>query len=179
MKKSLYACVGARAISFPEIIQIEYHCLDDQDRPTGEVYLGPSVTWDEAKTRFWVDIDCAAECEKYFCEGITAKLRNTMVTGTFYEKGDEVRVDAVREGSVTSDLPSFASELPKHWKCPSCSTVYGLFVSGNYTIPIEFSGDADPCVIAINRALRAECALSHPSYHLFSVNGTDAVMLNR
>ncbi len=88
MKTSIYARMGAEPINFPDIIQIHYQCLDEQDRRAGEDYKGLRFTWDQVQQQFFIDIEYARACEGYFRDGQTAFLGIKTVTGKFYEKGE-------------------------------------------------------------------------------------------
>jgi hypothetical protein len=76
MKERIFARVVAQSIVFPELIQIHYRCLDSNQRTTGEDFVGPKMTWGEAKRLFFIDARYAYECEKYFAEGQRAFLGN-------------------------------------------------------------------------------------------------------
>lgn len=88
-----------------------------------------------------------------------------------------VTVDALKPGAVTTNMPNFASEMDKSWECPMCGQVYGLFVSGSYNYPLHLTAAADPCIGAINRALRSECPLGHPTGHFRSTDGAKAAII--
>ena len=69
MEKTILARVVAKAINFPNDLEMSYICLDSQERQTGETYGGVHFTWDQVKARFWIDVQYAAECEDYFRNG--------------------------------------------------------------------------------------------------------------
>jgi hypothetical protein len=76
MRKTIHAQVVAKAISFPDEIEIQYQPVDQTGRRIGTYHYksGPS-TWQEIKNRFWIDEAYAAECEGYFEQGSAALIR--------------------------------------------------------------------------------------------------------
>jgi hypothetical protein len=80
--------VVAKPIIFPDVVEIEYQCLDGQDRLTGDQYQGKRCTWEEARHRLWINAESAKECESHLLNGEVAFLGNRAITGKFYEKGE-------------------------------------------------------------------------------------------
>jgi len=76
---TIFARVVAKPISFPNDIKMLYHCLDEQERPTGESRDGEHITWEEVQRRFLIDADFAKKCEGYFGKGESAFLGNRKV----------------------------------------------------------------------------------------------------
>jgi hypothetical protein len=83
MKTSIYARVAAKAINFPDDIELFYHCLDEQNQPTGEGYRGLHFTWDEVRLRYLIDAEYAKECEGIFRDGHAAFIGNRDLVGKF------------------------------------------------------------------------------------------------
>lgn len=79
---TIYARVAATAINFPDDIEMQYVCIDDQGNATGAVYSGVHLNWNEVIHRFWIDKDYADLCEQYFRDGHSAFLGNRHVTIT-------------------------------------------------------------------------------------------------
>jgi hypothetical protein len=88
MKTYLYARVVAKPISFPDVVEILYQSLDEQNRLTGENFVGNRCTWDEAQHRFSINVESVKECESYLQKGELAFLGNWAITGKFYDKGE-------------------------------------------------------------------------------------------
>ena len=88
MKTSIYAAVVAKAIRLPDVVELQYRCLDEEDRPTEENYAGVFFPWDEVRFRFSIDAAFAAECEQHFRDGHSVFMGNRHVTGRFYGKGE-------------------------------------------------------------------------------------------
>jgi hypothetical protein len=80
LKTTIYARVVAKAISFPDDIEMHYMCLDEKDSLTGTVYGPVHFAWEDVKQRFWIDMNYAQLCEGYFREGDSAFLGNKHVT---------------------------------------------------------------------------------------------------
>ncbi|MGH9596060.1 MAG: hypothetical protein ACRD3K_04590 [Edaphobacter sp.] len=93
MKTSIYARVAAQPISFPDVIEMRYTCLDDEDRPTDEHYRGIFLTWLQVQQRFWMDAVYAKECEAYFANGETVFIGNRHLIGKFFEQREIVPVE--------------------------------------------------------------------------------------
>ena len=75
MIRTIHAQIVARAISFPDQIEIQYQPVDQTGRRTGTSFYkeGP-LTWERVKHKFWIDVTYAAECDGYFAEGIAALI---------------------------------------------------------------------------------------------------------
>ncbi len=80
METTIYARVVAKAISFPDDIEVQYFCLDEKERLTGKSYGPLHFTWEDVKSRFWIDLPYAEQCEKYFRDGDAAFLGNKHLT---------------------------------------------------------------------------------------------------
>jgi hypothetical protein len=90
MRKTIHAQVVAKAVSFPDQIEIYYQPTDKSGMRLGETFYkeGP-LTWEQVKHRFWIDIRYAAECEKYFAEGNAALIRrHEDLEGNWIDPGD-------------------------------------------------------------------------------------------
>jgi hypothetical protein len=76
MKKTIRAQVVAKAISFPNEIEIQYQPVDQFGNRIGTTFYksGP-YSWEQVKRRFWIDFQYAEECEGYFKEGSAALIR--------------------------------------------------------------------------------------------------------
>jgi len=80
MKKiTIFARVVAKPISFPDDIEMLYHCLDERERLTGKSYGDVHFGWDEVQHRFLIDANYVKECEGYFGKGESAFLGNREV----------------------------------------------------------------------------------------------------
>lgn len=79
METTIFARVVAKPISFPEDIEMLYHCLDEREFLTGESYRGAHFGWDEVQRRFCIDADHAKECEGVLLRGDPAFLGNREV----------------------------------------------------------------------------------------------------
>ena len=82
MEKTFFARVVAKAINFPDVIEMNYIRLNAAGAPTGEIYDGIYFNWEEVKDLFWVDQESAQEHEEYFYDGDSAFLGNRRITIT-------------------------------------------------------------------------------------------------
>lgn len=80
MEKTIYARVVAKAINFPDDIEVSYITLNEAGAPTGGVYGGAHYNWEDVKQRFFVDQESAQTYEGYFRDGQSAFLGNKRVT---------------------------------------------------------------------------------------------------
>ena len=76
MKTILHAQVVAKAISFPDQIEIQYQPVDHLGRRVVTTFYkdGP-YSWEQVKLRFLIDFQYALECEGYFKDGLAALIR--------------------------------------------------------------------------------------------------------
>lgn len=79
METTILARVVAKPISFPEDIEILYHCLDEQQTFTGKSFSGAHCSWDEVQRRFATDSEAARKCKRYFRKREAAFLCNQQV----------------------------------------------------------------------------------------------------
>ena len=76
MKKTIYAKVVAKALSFPDLIEIQFQPVHPDERPLGTtIYKDGPYSWETVKRKFWIDEPYAAECEKLFEQGFAALIR--------------------------------------------------------------------------------------------------------
>lgn len=90
MKKTIHAQVVAKALSFPDRIEIQYQPVDEWGRRTGQSFYkeGP-YSWEKVKLKFWLDEAYASECEGYFSQGSAALiLRARDLEGDWIEPGE-------------------------------------------------------------------------------------------
>lgn len=90
MKKTIQAKVVAKALSFPDQIEIDYYPVDEFGRWGGPgIYTKGPFTWEEVKLRFGLDETYAAECEGFFRRGTGAFIQGPKdVEGDWLEPGD-------------------------------------------------------------------------------------------
>ena len=76
MKTSIYARAVAKAISFPDQIEIQYQLVDKEGNGVGGHYKddGGPLSWEQVKMAFLIDSTYAAECEAYFSLGDAALI---------------------------------------------------------------------------------------------------------
>ena len=108
MKTSIYAEVLVKANRFPDVIEMQYRCLDDEDRLTGENYAGVFFPWDEIRFRYSIDDALAAECERYFREGHSVPIGKKHVSGRFYGPGETPPIAPGRAVSVADTAVGLA-----------------------------------------------------------------------
>jgi hypothetical protein len=91
MKKIIHAQIVARAISFPDQIEIQYQPVDEHGNRVGKCfYRGGPYTWQQVKFRFLVDEWYASECERDFAEGSAALLQKPRdLEGNWADPGDQ------------------------------------------------------------------------------------------
>jgi hypothetical protein len=106
MKTSIYADVVVKANQFPDVVEMQYRCLDNKDRLIGENYRGVFFTWGEARFRYSIDATLVAKCERYFREGHSVSIGYKHVAGRFYGEGESpavtVKENAKNRGTVYS-----------------------------------------------------------------------------
>jgi hypothetical protein len=89
MKTTINARVVAKAIFFPEQIEVQYEPVDRAGNGLGFHYKEGPFTWSEVKRRFFINEAYGAECEGYFAQGFTALImRPQEVKGKWPEPGD-------------------------------------------------------------------------------------------
>jgi hypothetical protein len=88
LKTFIYAWVVAKPVSFPEVVEVEYQCIDGQDHLIGENYQDKLCSWEEAQRQYLINSERAKECESHLLKGEVAFLGNWAMTGMFYGKGD-------------------------------------------------------------------------------------------
>ncbi len=74
METPFFAKVVAKPISFPDDIEIEYHCLDERSSiPTGKkISAVQHFTWDQVQHSFGIDAETAKKWEEDLCSGKSA-----------------------------------------------------------------------------------------------------------
>ena len=77
---TISARVVAKPISFPNDVEMLYHCLDEREWPAGKVIDSVHFTWEEVQRRFLIGADYAKECEGHFGKGESVFLGNRDVT---------------------------------------------------------------------------------------------------
>jgi len=95
MKKTIYARVVAKAISFPDQIEIQYQPVDKSGNMVGTgIYRQGPYSWEQVKRRFWIDEAYASECEGYFGQGQAALIQRPRdLDGEWLEPGDPGHVE--------------------------------------------------------------------------------------
>jgi hypothetical protein len=92
MRKTIHAQIGARAISFPDRIEIQYQPVDEHgNRVDNSFYWAGPYTWQQVKFRFFLGEGYASECEQYFAKGSAALLqraRDIEIEGNWVDPGD-------------------------------------------------------------------------------------------
>lgn len=90
MKKTIHAQIVAKAISFPDQIEIQYQPVDSHGNRIGPgCYKEGPLSWDRVKFKFWIDAAYAKECEGYFAQGSAVLLhRHRDLEGNWIEVGD-------------------------------------------------------------------------------------------
>lgn len=90
MKRTIHAQVVAKAISFPDQIEIQYQPVDNTGRRVGtDSYKQGPLTWHQVKLRFCIDEHYALECEGYFAQGNAALIRRPGdLEGDWIDPGD-------------------------------------------------------------------------------------------
>ncbi|MGB6306080.1 MAG: hypothetical protein WBF45_20185 [Acidobacteriaceae bacterium] len=89
MKSTIYARAVAKAISFPEQIEVEFQPVDSAGSGLGFHYKEGPYSWDEVKRKFFIDEVYGLECEGYFAQGFAALImRPQEVKGRWPDPGD-------------------------------------------------------------------------------------------
>ena len=71
----VYAQTVARAVSFPSLIEIRYHEVNNNGVMSESFYLEGVFPWEQVINHFRIDNESAAECERDFKRGMSAKIR--------------------------------------------------------------------------------------------------------
>jgi hypothetical protein len=89
MKTSIHAQAVARAIEFPDVIEIQWQVIDETGVLPGESYQDHPLTWQQVKSRFSLDEGYARECEGRFADGKLVLLAQpSIVEGRWYAIGE-------------------------------------------------------------------------------------------
>jgi len=75
MKTTIHAQVVAKAISFPDHIDLLYQLVDEQGNVSRKCYMDGPYSWDTVKMKFFIDPAYALECEGYFKDGHAALIK--------------------------------------------------------------------------------------------------------
>ena len=77
MKRTVFARVVAKPISFPDEIQIICHELSDDGTLTGNTFaFSKNFNWDDVMTRYYVPTSYREEATGYLLAGESANLGN-------------------------------------------------------------------------------------------------------
>jgi hypothetical protein len=89
MKTHIHAQAVARAVDFPDVIEVQWQVVDETGVLRGESYKDHPLTWQQVKSRFGLDEGYAGECEVRFAHGELVLLAQpSIVEGRWYAIGE-------------------------------------------------------------------------------------------
>lgn len=90
MKKAIHAQTVAKALTFPNQIELQYYPVDEFGNRVGTgIYRRGPFTWEQVKLRFGISEAYAAQCEGYFGQGTGAVVQGPKdLEGDWLEAGD-------------------------------------------------------------------------------------------